>query len=268
MKKYSIILFSVVLCLAFTTDLQKRMVREKGFDIECYISLKKLKSYDSDKTYYWFKSGGIHHSLSNTAGDVLHDTYLKYYRSNQIAEQGIFNYGLKTGVWSDWNEAGQLMMQEQWDNGYKHGKSVSFDSDGNLKLKGTYKNDIKVGRWINYTTKDTVYYKKDAVFKEKPQGLITRILRKKDSIEKVQIKRDRFVKKRTDSINRVKVKLKRTLEKKNDSIKRVQKKLAKTIKKKQDSINKINKQQNKLTPANKKKKTNAGFFKRLFKKKR
>lgn len=257
-----IMLLTVVMCLAFTTDLQKRTVREKGFDIECYISLKKLKSYDDDKIYYWFKSGGIHQSLSNIGGDVLHDSYLKYYRSNQIAERGIFNYGLKTGTWRDWNEAGQLVLQEQWSNGYKHGKSISYNTNGDLKLKGEYKNNIKVGRWINYNTKDTVYYKKDAVFNEKPQGLIKRLLRKKDSIEKVQIKQDRFIKKRNDSLNRMKIKFKRTLKKRNDSIKRIQNKLNKRIKKKQDSINKIKKQQKETT-----KNDTIGFFKRLFKKK-
>ena len=262
MKKYIIMLLMVVMCLAFTTDLQKRTVREKGFDIECYISLKKLKSYDDDKIYYWFKSGGIHQSLSNIGGDVLHDSYLKYYRSNQIAEQGIFNYGLKTGVWRDWNEAGQLVLQEQWNNGYKHGKSISYNTNGDLKLKGDYKNNIKVGRWINYKTKDTVYYKKDAVFKEKPQGFIKRFLRKKDSTEKVQIKHDRLIIKRTDSLERVKIKFKRKLKKKNDSIKRGQNKLNKSIKKKQDSIKKINKRLNTSI-----KNDTIGFFKRLFKKK-
>ena len=50
--------------------------------------------------YYWFKSGEIHQSISSSGGFVLHKNYLKYFKSNQLAEEGAFSYGLKDGEWS------------------------------------------------------------------------------------------------------------------------------------------------------------------------
>ena len=249
MKKGIIVLLTATLCFAFTTDVQKRMVREKGFDIECYISLKKLNSFNEDKVYFWFKSGEIHQSLSNIGGYVLHSSFLKYYRGNQLAEKGTFDFGLKTGVWESWYENGKLKLQEQWTDGYKDGEVSTYDADGHLVLKGKYRNNLKVGRWINYKTKDTTYYKKDFKLKEKPESLLHHILKRKDSVEKVQIK-----------INRAR-------KKKSDSIKRVKNKMSKEVKKRNDSINRANKKQIRSTTQGKTKNTSKSFFKKLFKKK-
>ncbi|PIA78148.1 hypothetical protein BFR04_07925 [Gaetbulibacter sp. 4G1] len=255
MRKLTIFLLIAIVCFAFTTDVQKRTVRENGFDVECYISLKKLKTYDADKIYYWFKSGGIHQSLGNVGGNVLHNLHLKYYRSNQLAEKGNFSYGLKTGAWKTWYKNGQLKVNQEWVYGYKNGDFKTYDSLGNLIIKGKYKNNLKDGYWIDFIKKDTTYHKNNFEFKERPKTLVERILRKKDSIEKVQIKLDRKTKRRNDSIKRVKLKLKRFNKKRSDSIKRVHNKAMKLKKKKTDSIEK--------SLGNKTKK---GFFKRLFKK--
>lgn len=209
-----------------------------------------------DKTYYWFKSGEIHHSLSNIGGYVLHNSYIKYYRSNQLAEKGVFHYGLKTGVWEGWHENGQLKFKEYWNNGYKDGEFMAYDVDGHLELKGTYRNNLKVGYWVNYKTKDTLYYKKNIEFEEKPKNLLQRLLRKKDSLEKVQIKTDRILKRKNDSIKKAKANQNRLIEKRNDSINRAQKRLQKQNQKKIDSINK-----------SKGIKNSKSLFERLFKKK-
>ncbi|WP_428741883.1 toxin-antitoxin system YwqK family antitoxin [Tenacibaculum sp.] len=250
------IVFLVISCIffSFLSDVQKRTIRDDGFDIECYIALKKLKSFGMDKTYYWFKSGRIHHSLSNIGGYVLHDSYIKYYRSNQLAEKGVFNYGLKTGIWENWYENGQLKLQEVWSNGYRDGEMTSYDEDGNLVLKGEYRNNLKVGYWIDYKTKDTLYYKKDIKFEEKPKNLLQRVLRKKDSIEKVQIKAERINERKKDSLKRVKRKVDRLIKKRNDSINKAQEKMEKLNQKKLDSIEKS-------------RNTHESFFDKLFKKK-
>ena len=264
MKKNSIVIFLsiAITCFAFTTDLQKRSIRENGFDVECYIAVKKLRNFDSDKTYYWFKSGGVHQSIANAAGNVLHDTYLKYYRSNQLAEKGAFDYGLKTGTWKSWFENGQLRLQESWSNGYLDGEVLNYDSSGNLIIKGKYRNNVKVGQWINYRTRDTSYYKDDIKLEEKPRNLIQRVLRKKDSLEKIQIKTDRLIKKRNDSIKRAKHKLDKQLKRRNDSIKRVRAKEERLQKRKQDSLDRVN------PKAKEAAKPKEGFFKRVFKKKK
>ncbi len=188
MKKIGILILVLFICLAFSSDLQKKIVRQGAFDIECYIALKEINTFNTNKIYYWYKSGEIHQSQSNIGGNVLHNTFIKYYRSNQLAEKGDFNYGLKTDVWKSWHENGQLKLQEYWNNGYKDGDVTKYDVDGNLILKGKYKNNLKVGQWINYKTKDTTYYKNNSKLEEKPTNFLQRFLRKKDSLEKVQIK--------------------------------------------------------------------------------
>lgn len=240
MKKGILISLIALLCFSFTSDLQKRIVRQDGFDIECYIAIKELNSFNANKVYYWYKSGEIHNSQSNIGGNVLHNTFIKYYRSNQLAEKGDFDFGLKTGIWQSWHENGQLKIKEYWNNGYREGNYYGYDQDGQLTLKGKYRKNIKVGQWINYANKDTLYYKKGIGFDERPKGLIERLLRKKDSVEKATIKFEKIHKRRTDSIKKEKLKRSRLIKKQKDSIAKSQEKLRKLNQKKLDSIDKAN----------------------------
>ncbi|HEX9825416.1 MAG TPA: hypothetical protein VGA80_02370 [Flavobacteriaceae bacterium] len=235
MKKSFVFLLLSFLCLAFSSDVQKRIVREGDFDIECYISVKKLNHLEHDKVYYWFRSGEIHQSLSSVGGNILHNMYSKYYRSNQLAEKGMFNYGLKTGVWKSWNENGMLNQYQEWYNGYKEGAFIRYDINGNIILKGAYKSNLKDGYWIDYIKKDTTYHKNNTAFKERPKTFVERLLRKRDSLEKVEIKTERITKRKNDSIKRAKLKTERLLKKKKDSLDRATRKQKKQLQRKNDS---------------------------------
>lgn len=260
MKKIFSILLLTSVCFAFTIDVQKKVIRQKGFDIECFVALVQPVNFNDSKTYYWFKSGEIHESVASSGGFVLHKQYSKYYKSNQLIQQGEFNYGLKTGVWKTWYKNGNLKYKEHWKNGFKEGDFSTYDSLGQLMVQGAYKNNLKSGQWIDYIKKDTTYHAKSLVFDEKPKNLIQRTFRKKDSLEKVQLKLDRINKRKTDSINKQKIKRKRLIEKRNDSIKRANNKLKRLAKKQTDSIERAtNKKQ---------KKPKKGFLNTLFKKKK
>lgn len=255
MKKEIFVVLIAFVFFSFSADVQKRIVRQGEFDIECYISLKKVNHLNNKKLYHWYKSGEIHYSQSNIGGSVLHNEYLKYYRSNQLAEKGIFNYGLKTGVWKSWYENGNLKERILWDNGILSGQYALYNSGGKVILEGKYNKNYRVGKWIDYKAKDTIYYKKDVMFDERPKGFVERFLRKKDSLEKVEIKLERFNKKKTDSIKRVKLKKERFVKKRNDSINKAQKKIKKLNQKKLDSIEKS-------------KHKDTGILKRVFKNKK
>ncbi|MEP1488048.1 MAG: hypothetical protein ABJK28_06445 [Algibacter sp.] len=253
MKKILCCILIAVVCFSFSSDLQKKVIRNNGFDIECYVSPKKQTNFNDSKVYYWYKSGEIHQSLSNAGGFVLHKDYYKYYKSNELAEQGTFNFGLKIGTWKTWYKNGSLKIWEEWKQGHRDGHFKTFDSLGNLVNKGVYKNNIKNGYWVNYVMKDTVYHKSKETFKERPKNAVERLLRKRDSLEKIKIKFDRITKRKTDSIKRIKVKSDRLIKKRNDSINKVHNKLEKVTQKKLDSINKS-------------KGIHENFFKKLFKK--
>ncbi len=164
-------------------DIQKKIVRNDEFDIECYVLVNEETSFDYDKVYYWFKAGEIHNSQSGVGGELLHDRYIKYYRSKQLAEKGLFYYGLKDGVWKTWYENGQLKKMINWSKGKKKGVLVSYDSIGNELEKGKYKNDLKTGKWINNKKGDTIVYKKGEIsipeIKPIKKSFFQRLFRKK-----------------------------------------------------------------------------------------
>jgi len=167
MSKPLLLLFFSILYVPFTffNDVQKKTIRNGAFDIDCYVLIEDSKvACDIDKTYYWFKAGEIHTSQSSAGGKLLHDRYVKYFRSNQMAENGSFHYGLKDGTWKTWYKNGQLKTFVEWHKGAKNGKYTTFDDLGNELEKGKYKNNVKSGQWINVKEKDTLVYKKGTIF--------------------------------------------------------------------------------------------------------
>jgi len=206
------------LLLSFKSNLQKKIIREGRFDIECYVYLKKVKDFDSNKEYFWFKAGSIHNSVANAGGLVLHKKYTKHYRSNQLAEQGEFNYGLKDGLWQEWYENGNLKSSTEWESGFKECKYNFYDENGSLILSGKYRQSKKINTWINHKIKDTIFYKKDSAYSVKPKSklgnLFDKIFKSKDSLNRAQQKLERKSKRKQDSINRSSRRLER--ENKND----------------------------------------------------
>ncbi len=193
LKSLSLISFSFLLLLFSNVapsdnEVQKKVLRSGQYDIECYVSLKEGPSFKEDKLYHWFKSGEIHTSRYGAGGPVLHKTYSKFHKSNQLVEQGDFFYGLKDGVWKTWSRDGQLKKTLEWHKGEKSGDFVSYDSSGNIIEKGRFRKNQKIGTWVNLKTKDTIVYKKGEVFvkeeKPKKEGFFKRLFKKKEGKDK------------------------------------------------------------------------------------
>jgi antitoxin component YwqK of YwqJK toxin-antitoxin module len=195
MKKLFILTISFVSLLSVSSDLQKKMIRQDGYDINCNVYLKPLKTYDITREYYWFKSSEIHSSLGSAGGLVLHDEFEKYYRSNQLAEKGEFDYGLKQGLWIEWYDSGQLKSTTEWNQGLKHGAYVLYNKKGHQIITGSYKRNDSVNKWINHITKDTTYFQKGEALTEKPVTLWQRVFKQRDSLEKLKRKQDRVKRK-------------------------------------------------------------------------
>ena len=212
MKKTITILLCLLL-VSVSSDLQKKYIRSGDYDIECYVSLEKLKHFADGRVYYWYKTGDIHQSRSRVGGYVLHDTYTKYYKSKQLAEQGSFDFGLKDGEWRTWYENGNPNTILQWKKGRKHGIYIKYEENGALVQSGFYSNNKKSKTWINYKQKDTVYYQGDSSYVTKPKTRLgkyfERTFKKRDSAEKAQRRLKRQQKRKADSIKRVQRKLER-----------------------------------------------------------
>ncbi len=187
-KPFTLIAFCFLFLLSTqaietNNDIQKKILRSGEYDIECYVSLKDVSSFDEDKAYYWFKSGEIHTSRFGAGGFVLHKTYSKFYESNQLAEKGEFNYGLKDGVWKSWYKNGQLKETLKWNKGEKHGDYITYSENGTILEKGTFRRNHKAGTWINLQTKDTTVYKKGELYIKddtQKESFFKRLFKKKD----------------------------------------------------------------------------------------
>lgn len=166
--------FYITLFLAFLIVPQKRIINTHDFDYEFYISSEKIKKPKIEKTYFWYKTGEIHQSTADIGGSVLVDTYVKYYKSKQLAEKGIFDNGLKDGIWKNWHKNGKLSKIEKWKNGFRHGDFITYTENGEKILEGKYKNHKKHGAWIDYVSKDTLVYKKGVVIPKKQKDTIKR----------------------------------------------------------------------------------------------
>nr|WP_321234610.1 hypothetical protein [uncultured Psychroserpens sp.] len=206
MKKVALILIVATLFMSVTSDVQRKYIRSGDYDIVCHVSLKAIKNYTEGIEYYWFKSGEIHNSVSQSGGFLLHDSYEKFYRSKQLAEKGNFDYGLKDDEWRTWYENGNIATITKWRNGQKNGMFLEYDSNGTLVLSGYYSKNEKAKTWINHRLKDTVYFKGDSTYTVKPKskinGFFSRVFKKRDSTEKAQRKLDRQLKRTNDSIKR------------------------------------------------------------------
>lgn len=169
-----------VLLLSFTDPYSIKRVTDTSFKYEFYTSQKKINTRPG-RQYYWFKGGAIHNSESGIAGELLQETFVKFYLNNQLAEKGSFVNGLKTGVWKTWYPNGKIQSIENWKNGLKKGSSKNYDQNGTLLEEGTFKRNVKHGLWIDAIKKDTVMYKNGNIFIKKPK-----LTKEEKAVEKIK----------------------------------------------------------------------------------
>lgn len=196
-KSTFLYLILFVLLSSFSDPYSIRRISDMNFRYEFYTTDKKINP-KKNRMYYWFKGGLIHNSQSGIVGDLLDDTFIKLYHSNQLAEQGQFRNGLKIGLWKTWHPNGKISTIQYWKNGFKTGNYYCYDENGVMTTKGFYRNDKMNRLWIDYAKKDTLEYKKGIVVLKK-QSL--------SKLEKYKLKQDAILAKRNqnDSIDTKKV---------------------------------------------------------------
>ncbi len=255
-RTYWVVGFALVFLLfSFQEPKVKKRITDTSFKYEFYVTDKETE-IKSDRIYYWFKGGAIHNSEYGISGELLDDTFDKFYLNNQLAEQGSFNRGLKHGLWKTWYANGVIETTQYWDNGRKKGTFYRYANDGQLMEKGRYKANKKHGQWINYSVNDTVTYKNnEKVVSKEPK-------KEGDDVEKLSFFKKIFTKK----IKRVDEKDKSKLDgvpakSDSDKLKSEKRKKASGQKASEKKTN-VKKTEVKKTDENKK-----GFFQRLFSKK-
>jgi len=126
----------------------------------------------SDKTYYWSSSNAIHTTQGGFSGKLLNGSYVEYYLSKNLKEQGQFRRGLKNGIWKSWSGNGTLTELYTWDDGVRSGKFELFGSDGKLRQTGYYSNNLLHGKMTTYADgkSETVEYKDGKIAEKKPSA--------------------------------------------------------------------------------------------------
>jgi len=158
--KFTIFIIIFSFSLFFTNkDSHRRVISDSEYNYTFYTLSKEVKSKKLTKYYYWYKSGEIHISQGASSGNILHGEYIKSYKSNNLAEKGVFKNGLRDNTWNKWYESGQLYEICNWVRGHKSGSYAQFSEGGKLLIKGKYKQHNKHGMWVNFTESDTLYYK-------------------------------------------------------------------------------------------------------------
>lgn len=164
-----IYLFIPFFLWSFEDPYTVKRISDKEFRYEFY-TVKNNVHPKKDKIYFWFKGGAIHQAQYGVSGELLHGKYIKYFHSNQMAEQGYFKKGLKNGIWKTWYKNGILESVQKWHNGLPNGYSNRYSEDGNLIQKGVFSNGLKKGMWVDFLKKDTTYFKKGMVYNPKKSG--------------------------------------------------------------------------------------------------
>jgi antitoxin component YwqK of YwqJK toxin-antitoxin module len=119
-------------------------------------------AYKQHKFYYWFKSQTVVCTQGAASGQLLHGLFESFYDNKQLSSKGIFDKGLKHGVWTYWNQKGIIVKIETWDYGVKRGDEKHYDDHGTLLTTVDYgfKNIHRVTKdSIIYTTKEGIYKK-------------------------------------------------------------------------------------------------------------
>jgi hypothetical protein len=195
--------FVTLLLVSFSDPYSIKRVSDANYRYEFYTTSKTVKPRDN-RVYYWFKGGLIHNTQSGMVGELLNDTFVKMYHSNQLAEQGVFKNGLKIGLWKTWHPNGALETTQKWSNGLQTGKFYLYDENKLLIEKGDFRKGKKHGVWINYLIKDTIIYKAGAVFIKKvkiskAEKANLKELKKTEISNKKALKEEAETKNRTNS---------------------------------------------------------------------
>jgi len=108
--------------------------------------------------YYWHNKGRVNNNAGGYAGELLHGEYLVFDSQKRLITQGMFEDGLKEGIWKHWHPNGQLEWMQTYHKGLFDGEQKIFDVSGNLIAETNYKNgrlvakedkSFKITKWGN-----------------------------------------------------------------------------------------------------------------------
>lgn len=83
--------------------------------------------------------------------------YQEFYESGQLKIEGNYDQNeQRHGLWVSYYDNGQKWSESSYKNGLKHGHSITFFPNGNVRYVGEYKEDEKSGTWTFYNEEGEV----------------------------------------------------------------------------------------------------------------
>jgi len=102
------------------------------------------------KWVYFHKDGKTIILEENYEDDVLNGEYKVFYKDGKLTKQAHYKDGKLHGNSKKYSPKGILIEDVNYVNGELHGDAAFYEKNGNLKLKGKYEHDLKVGFWEFY----------------------------------------------------------------------------------------------------------------------
>lgn len=107
--------------------------------------------------WFWYDTGEAMSKVIHLDGAKRMDV-INYYKNGYPMSKGEYVEGqldgqvekLKTGEWKFYNEDGILKTVENYENGLRNGKSISYFASGKVLLEYTFENDLREGPWVEY----------------------------------------------------------------------------------------------------------------------
>lgn len=140
--------------LKFGTGVLKLVEPNNRVTYECsYIGGKK-----HGKSISYYVPGKIEATDSFYMGRK-EGVYKAFHYNGKVQTLGYYVNNEKDSIWSYYNESGKMYRMIAYKNGESNGLDKTFDDFGNLEIEKYYKDDVRHGDYIYYSTDGTVIYK-------------------------------------------------------------------------------------------------------------
>lgn len=103
-----------------------------------------------DSTNYYFKT--IQGAQEYGEPPPEYTGYLSLRHPNGIIKScGIYDIGERDGIWTEYDNKGNMIRESVYKNGLLHGREISWQREGGVKrVEGKYVNGHREGRWVSY----------------------------------------------------------------------------------------------------------------------
>ena len=119
------------------------------------------------KWVYFYEDGNAIILEENYKDGILNGDYKVFYKDGKLTKLAHYKDGKLHGNSKKYSPKGILIEDVNYVNGELHGNAAFYEKNGNLKLKGKYEHDLKVGVWDFFKDGKLVESKEIKIFNPK-----------------------------------------------------------------------------------------------------